>query len=136
MDIELFSDIRRIEEALSRRSCTEALVWCSENKNALRKAKVRFLKISRRFIYSLRSQSTLEFDLRMQEYIELSRERKKMEAIAYAQKYLISWQDTHLPQIRQLSALLAFAPTTTCGPYKVRYNLYAIALFYILLNYL
>jgi len=47
-----------------------------------------------------------------------------MEAIAYSKKYLIAWQDTHLPQIRQLSALLAFPPTTTCGPYKVRHNLY------------
>jgi len=55
----------------------------------------------------------------MQEYIELSRARKTMEAIAYSKKFLISWQDTHLTQIRQLSALLAFEPNTTCGPYKV-----------------
>jgi macrophage erythroblast attacher len=33
-------DIRRIEDALSSHSCTEALAWCSENKNALRKLKV------------------------------------------------------------------------------------------------
>jgi len=44
VDIELFSDIRRIEDALSRRSCTEALTWCSENRNALRKVKVRIVK--------------------------------------------------------------------------------------------
>ena len=36
----LFSDIRRIEDALARHSCTEALAWCSENKAALRKMKV------------------------------------------------------------------------------------------------
>lgn len=40
VDIELFSDIRRIENALKQRSCTEALAWCSENKSALRKVKV------------------------------------------------------------------------------------------------
>lgn len=40
VDIDLFSDIRRIEDALARQSCTEALAWCSENKAALRKAKV------------------------------------------------------------------------------------------------
>ncbi len=33
-------DIRRIEEALCGHSCSEALLWCSENKNALRKFKV------------------------------------------------------------------------------------------------
>ena len=40
VDIDLFSDIRRIEDALARQSCTEALTWCSENKAALRKVKV------------------------------------------------------------------------------------------------
>jgi hypothetical protein len=64
----------------------------------------------------------------MQEYIELSRERKTMDAIAYSRKYLVSWQDTHLPQIRQLAALLAFPPTTACGPYKVGHDLYLITI--------
>ena len=68
--------------------------------------------------------STLEFDLRVQEYIELSRKRKKMEAIAYLKKYLIPWQDTHLSEIKQLSALLAFPPDTNCGAYKVSYAVY------------
>jgi macrophage erythroblast attacher len=40
VDLDLFGDIRRIELALERHSCTEALAWCSENKAALRKAKV------------------------------------------------------------------------------------------------
>ncbi|KAI0261599.1 CTLH/CRA C-terminal to lish motif domain-containing protein [Gloeopeniophorella convolvens] len=105
VDIELFMDIRRIEEALHRHSCTEALVWCSENKSALRKLK-----------------STLEFDLRLQEYIELARDRRTTDAIAYSRKHLISWQDTHLTQIQQASALLAFPPTTTCNPYKRLYD--------------
>jgi macrophage erythroblast attacher len=64
-------------------------------------------------------QSTLEFELRLQEYIELSRARKTQEAIAYVKKHLISWQETHLSQIRTATALLAFLPNTTCGPYKV-----------------
>ena len=32
-------DIRRIEDALAKHSCTEALAWCNENKTALRKIK-------------------------------------------------------------------------------------------------
>ncbi|PCH35195.1 hypothetical protein WOLCODRAFT_91464 [Wolfiporia cocos MD-104 SS10] len=95
VDIELFSDIRRIEEALKRQSCSEALAWCSENKIALRKLK---------------------------EYIELARARRNLDAIAYAKKHLLSWQDTHLAQIRQATALLAFSPTTNCAPYKRLYN--------------
>lgn len=125
VDIELFSDIRRIEDALARHSCTEALAWCSENKTALRKIKVGdetnfalWVSTDLRFAYS---QSTLEFDLRMQEYIELSRARKSLDAIAYSKKYLISWQETHMAQIQQLSALLAFPSTTSCGPYKASF---------------
>ncbi|KDQ58612.1 hypothetical protein JAAARDRAFT_34441 [Jaapia argillacea MUCL 33604] len=105
VDIDLFTDIRRIEAGLEAHSCTEALAWCSENKSALRKSK-----------------STLEFELRLQEYIELARERKTQDAIVYAKRHLTSWQDTHLAQIRQASALLAFPPTTRCGPYRRLYD--------------
>ncbi|KAH7907290.1 CTLH/CRA C-terminal to lish motif domain-containing protein [Hygrophoropsis aurantiaca] len=105
VDIELFADIRRIEDALSRHSCTEALVWCSENKTALRKMK-----------------NTLEFELRLQEYIELTRARKTQEAIAYSKKHLVPWQDTHLKQILQASILLAILPSTSCGQYRRLYD--------------
>ena len=40
VDIDLFSDIKRIEDALAQHSCVEALAWCSEHKAALRKIKV------------------------------------------------------------------------------------------------
>ncbi|EFI27062.1 macrophage erythroblast attacher isoform 1 [Coprinopsis cinerea okayama7 len=105
VDVELFSDIRRIEAALSRHSCTEALAWCSENKAALRKIK-----------------STLEFELRLQEYIELCRARNKTEAIAYIRKYLSSWHETHMSQLNQASGLLAFPPDTKCAPYRRLYD--------------
>ncbi|KAJ7634752.1 CTLH/CRA C-terminal to lish motif domain-containing protein [Roridomyces roridus] len=106
VDIDLFSDIKRIEGALARHSCTEALAWCSENKTALRKMK-----------------STLEFDLRLQEYIELSRAVKHKEAIEYSRKHLVAWQDTHLDQIQTAAALLAFRPNTSYGRYKRLYDL-------------
>ncbi|THH11950.1 hypothetical protein EW145_g357 [Phellinidium pouzarii] len=106
VDIELFSDIRRIESALRQHSCTEALAWCSENKAALRKTK-----------------NTLEFDLRLQEYIELVRAQKKVEAIAYSKKYLVAWQDSHFKQIHRAMALLAFPPPSAFGPYKRLYDL-------------
>ncbi|KAF8348744.1 macrophage erythroblast attacher isoform 1 [Amanita rubescens] len=105
VDIDLFTDIRRIEDALSRHSCTEALAWCNENKASLRKMK-----------------STLEFELRLQEYIELARARKAMEAISYARKHLVPWQETHLSDILHANTLIAFDPSTTCAPYKRLYD--------------
>jgi macrophage erythroblast attacher len=118
VDIDLFSDIKRIEGALARHSCTEALTWCSENKTALRKMKVS-LFIDAFSHASIAHQSTLEFDLRLQEYIELSRAAKCQEAIDYSRKYLVGWQESHLEQIQQATALLAFRPDTSCGRYKV-----------------
>ncbi|KAH9941578.1 CTLH/CRA C-terminal to lish motif domain-containing protein [Epithele typhae] len=106
VDIDLFSDIRRIEDGLTRRSCTEALTWCSENKQALRKLK-----------------NTLEFDLRLQEYIELARVGKAQEAMAYSKKHLLSWQETHHDQIIQVATLLAVPPARAFGPYKRLYDL-------------
>ncbi|EJC98292.1 uncharacterized protein FOMMEDRAFT_129613 [Fomitiporia mediterranea MF3/22] len=105
VDIDLFSDIHRIEVALQRHSCTEALAWCSENKAALRKAK-----------------NTLEFELRLQEFIELARADKSIEAIAYSKKHLVPWQDTHLKQIRQAATLLAFPERLAFGAYKRLYD--------------
>ncbi|OSD01393.1 hypothetical protein PYCCODRAFT_1436319 [Trametes coccinea BRFM310] len=105
VDIDLFSDIRRIEDALNRKSCSEALAWCSENKAALRKLK-----------------NTLEFDLRLQEYIELARAGKTVEAMAYSKKHLLPWQETHYQQIVQAAALLCYPPSTSCGPYKRLYD--------------
>lgn len=65
-------------------------------------------------------QSTLEFDLRLQEYIELARLRQTDEAIGYLKRHIINWHDAHMQQIKQATALLAFPPNTTCNPYKVR----------------
>lgn len=122
VDLDLFSDIRRIEVALTQHDCTEALTWCNENKAALRKIKVR-VATTARVIHAeyttLNFQNNLEFDLRFQEYIELCRAGRREEAIAYSKKHLVSWQDSHLSQIKQASGLLAFPANTSCAPYKV-----------------
>lgn len=117
----MFMDIRRIELGLIDHSCTKALAWCNENKAALRKLKVChlwrvfFFRIGLQIV-----QSTLEFDLRLQEYIELARLRQTDEAIGYLKRHIINWHDAHIQQIKQASALLAFPPDTTCNPYKAR----------------
>ena len=92
VDIDLFVSARKVEESLQKGSCTECLQWCSENKSKLKKM-----------------ESTLEFNLRMQEFIELIKQNRLQEAIAYARKHFAAWVDTHMRDIQKAMALLAFA---------------------------
>ncbi|KAJ3076235.1 GID complex subunit containing RING finger motif [Podochytrium sp. JEL0797] len=101
VDIELFAQSKMIEDALRRKSCTECLMWCKENSSALKKIK-----------------SNLEFNLRLQEYIELVRAYKLTEAIAYLKKHLTPFADQHLKEVQLAAALLAFDPETLCVRYK------------------
>ncbi|KAF8933712.1 CTLH/CRA C-terminal to lish motif domain-containing protein [Dissophora ornata] len=105
VDIELFAQSAKVEQALQRQSCAECLQWCKENNSSLKKIK-----------------STLEFSLREQEFIELARERRSQEAIGYAKKYLTPWQETHMKEISHVMGLLAFPPETKCHPYKRLYD--------------
>lgn len=93
------------------------------------------------------TQSTLEFDLRFQEFIELARHGKKLEAIAHCRKHLVPAAAstgasgsstlnlagsggpsggrvvaTSSHRIRQSMALLAFGPDTECPPYRALYD--------------
>jgi macrophage erythroblast attacher len=74
-------------------------------------------------------QSTLEFSLRLQEFVELARLRQLGEAISHAKKFLAPWKETHMAEIRQAMALLAFSPDTECLPYKVHCRFWGTAFF-------
>ena len=104
-DAPLFSELARIEKALTEHSCSEALAWCKENAAALKKA-----------------QSPLEFELRYQEFIELVKAKKFTEAISYSQKQLVPWQSTRLAEISHVMTLLAFDHRTRCPPYARLYD--------------
>ncbi|KAJ2490752.1 GID complex subunit containing RING finger motif [Coemansia sp. RSA 2050] len=107
-DSSLFALVMSTERELrEQHSCRGALHWCAENRSALRKI-----------------QSPLEFELRLQEFIEMIRDKRNPEAIAYAKKHLTAWSDTQLPRIQRAMTLLAFSPTTTCLPYK---NMFDVA---------
>ena len=75
----------QVEDALRQRSCTECLQWCADNRAKLRKTK-----------------STLEFQLRLQEYIELIRGGQLAQALAYTRKHLIAFMDTHAADIQRV----------------------------------
>ncbi|KAL7421594.1 GID complex subunit containing RING finger motif [Cryptotrichosporon argae] len=107
VDIKLFTELLRIEEALvARQSAAEALAWCGENRGTLKKMG-----------------SDLEFHLRFQEFIELSRARKVADAIAYARKHLGQWAGAHMLAVQRGMALLAFGETTGVAAYRHTYDL-------------
>ncbi|KAJ3394529.1 GID complex subunit containing RING finger motif [Lobulomyces angularis] len=108
VDVELFTASKKIEESILNRSCSEALSWCNENKSSLKK---------------LQEKSTLEFNLRIQDFVELIRAKKSSEAIVYAKKYITQFGDLHLKEIQQAMALLCFSPSTNCEVYKKYFDL-------------
>lgn len=77
----------------------------------------------------LGEQNSLEFQLRLQQYIELRRGGKLLEARQHAQKYIAPHTETHSAEIYTAASMLAFPPDTQAEPYKVVSNVY------ILLNY-
>jgi len=105
VDIGLFYDIHKVEEALRKHSCTEALMWCSQNKTALSKMK-----------------GTFEFDLRRQEFIELVRAKKPADAMAYGRKYLAPYLETHAEEVTHCMGLLACGSDTSLRRYKRLYD--------------
>lgn len=69
-NIDLFLVSRKVEESLIRKETLTALNWCYDNKSKLRKIK-----------------SALEFNIRVQEFIELLRLQKSVDAIHYARAH-------------------------------------------------
>lgn len=55
----------------------------------------------------------MEFNLRIQEFVELIRSDHRMDAIKHARKHFPSFEDEHLSTIQQVMALLAFPVTTS-----------------------
>ncbi|KAJ2798915.1 GID complex subunit containing RING finger motif [Coemansia helicoidea] len=105
-DTSLFALVMATERELrEEHSCRGALQWCAENRSALTKV-----------------ESPLEFELRMQEFIEMVRSGKTLAAIVYAKRHLTSWSDTQLPRIERAMMLLAFSSTTQCPPYKAMFD--------------
>lgn len=127
VDVDAFVACHKIERSLrEERSTGPALAWCKENAKELKK-----------------QGSTLEFELRLQQYIELVRqgheagidtdmdgmngvsleeggkgERRLVEARAHARKYLTQSGDAAL--LGKAAGLLAYRPWDDVAPYAVR----------------
>lgn len=69
-------------------------------------------------------QYNLEFELRLQQYIEMIRtgdKKKLLDAMLHAKKYLTPYMDTQATEIRRAAGLLAFPRDTRAEPYRVRF---------------
>ena len=64
-------------------------------------------------------QSTLEFNLRTQEFIELIRSNLRMEAVRHARKYFSSLDGEQFAEVQKIMGLLAFPSSTDIPSYRV-----------------
>ncbi|MBA0571241.1 hypothetical protein Golob_004825 [Gossypium lobatum] len=105
VDLEVFQEAKKVVDALKNQEVGPALAWCAENKSRLKKSKSKF-----------------EFQLRLQEFIELVRAENYMRAILYARRYLAPWGATHLKELQLVMTTLAFRSNTECTKYKVLFE--------------
>ena len=123
VDVDAFVQCHRVEESLKKGRTVEGLSWCNENKQALKKINVclpfdKFLRLRSTLLTS--QQSTLEYELRLQQCIELIRSgdmQKVAEAASHAKKYLSGHQDANFAV--RAAGLLAYPPDTWAQPYRV-----------------
>ncbi|EOY18437.1 LisH/CRA/RING-U-box domains-containing protein isoform 4, partial [Theobroma cacao] len=102
VDIDVFQEAKKVIDALRNQEVGPALAWCVDNKSRLKKSKSKF-----------------EFQLRLQEFIELVRAENHMRAILYARRHLAPWGATHLKELQRVMATLAFRSNTGCAKYKM-----------------
>ncbi|KAL0317216.1 UNVERIFIED_CONTAM: protein MAEA [Sesamum angustifolium] len=105
VDVDVFHEAKKVIDALQKKEVGPALTWCADNKSKLKKSKSKF-----------------EFQLRLQEFIELVRAENNMQAISYARKYLAPWGATHMKELQRVMATLAFRSNTECATYKVLFE--------------
>ncbi|GAV88617.1 CLTH domain-containing protein, partial [Cephalotus follicularis] len=105
VDIDVFQEAKKVIDALQKKEVAPALAWCADNKSRLKKSKSKF-----------------EFQLRLQEFIELVRAENNLRAISYARKHLAQWGTTYMKDLQRVMATLAFKSTTECGTYKILFE--------------
>ncbi|KAI9799683.1 MAG: GID complex subunit containing RING finger motif [Sarcosagium campestre] len=109
VDIKVFEQCHKIQDSLRNRSTHECLKWCSDNRPALKKL-----------------DSNLEFQLRLQQYVELARtgqREKLLEATHHAKQYLAPHKNTQFQEMHVASGLLAFPSDTRAEPFRSMYSL-------------
>ncbi|XP_018006816.1 E3 ubiquitin-protein transferase MAEA isoform X2 [Hyalella azteca] len=101
-NLGLFENAYEVEQSLERRDVSKCLAWCHENKTKLKKLN-----------------SSLEFNIRIQEFIDMIKRNERMSAVWHARKYFSAQDCKQLPSIPQCMALLAFPADTKIPEYQV-----------------
>lgn len=116
-NMELFLISQKVEFSLAKRDTSKCLAWCHDNKSKLRKLK-----------------SSLEFQLRQQEFIELVKQNKKFEAIQHARKHLTlnvsddnhedhqTFNSYERKELEHIMGLLAYPIDTKVEPYRTLFD--------------
>lgn len=100
-NVDIFSAAAEVEAELLSYRTARCLQWCADNKSRLRKLN-----------------STMEFKIRIQEFIELVREEKRLEAVRYAKKHFSTFEEGQLEDIQHCMGMLAFPKDTEVEPYR------------------
>lgn len=100
-NVDIYSAAAEVEAELYSQRTGRCLQWCADNKSKLRKLN-----------------SNMEFKIRIQEFIELVREDKRLEAVRYAKKHFSSYEEGQLQDIQHCMGMLAFPKDTEVEPYR------------------
>lgn len=92
---------REVEKSLAEHETSRCLSWCHDNRSKLRKLG-----------------STMEFNLRVQEFIELVRADRRLDAVKHARKCFSNYDDYQLQEIQSCMGQLAFPTDKRHSPYK------------------
>jgi len=104
-NIEIFLVEKEIVESLRNKETSKCLAWCNENKSKLKKIN-----------------SNLEFTLRQQEFIELVRSQRCVEAVHHARKHFVNLNATQLIDVQKSMVLLAYVKSTDASAYQELLN--------------
>ncbi|CAH2059602.1 unnamed protein product, partial [Iphiclides podalirius] len=100
-NVDIYQAAAEVERELAARRTARCLQWCADNKSKLRKLS-----------------STMEFNIRIQEFIELVREDRRLEAVRYAKKHFSNYEEGQLQDIQHCMGMLAFPKDTDVEPYR------------------
>ncbi|XP_058795938.1 E3 ubiquitin-protein transferase MAEA [Phymastichus coffea] len=100
-NIDVFMVSREVEKSLANHETVRCLGWCHDNRSKLRKLG-----------------STMEFNLRVQEFIELVRADRRLDAVMHARRCFANYEDYQLQEIQACMGQLAFPADPQRSPYK------------------
>jgi macrophage erythroblast attacher len=111
IDLDTFTSCHKIAASLNGGETKDALGWINENKNSLKK-----------LINAPFKTTALEFELRLQQYIELVRANKTTDAREHAFTHLSPHASSRPEPVMHAAGLLAQPPNTTAEPYKTLFS--------------